>query len=104
MMPLDDKNLRQNLIQAYQTRPEISASEAWQQNVMREIRGIVPAGSISWSADFSVSVWRLAPAAGLLLILLLIGASWFGPSAETVIADMFLQDPVDFIFGDILMG
>ena len=104
MMPLDDKNLRQNLIQAYQTRPEIPASEAWQQNVMREIRGIVPAGSISWSADFSASVWRLAPAAGLLLILLLIGASWFGPSAETVIADMFLQDPVNFIFGDILMG
>ncbi|RJP43669.1 MAG: hypothetical protein C4548_06910, partial [Desulfobacteraceae bacterium] len=71
MMPLDNKNLRQKLIQAYQTRPEISVSDAWQQNVMREIRGIMPAGSISWSADFSVSVWRLAPAAGLLLILLL---------------------------------
>jgi len=104
MMLLDDKKIRQNLIRAYQNRLEIPVSDAWQQNVMREIRGIMPAGSISWSTDFSASVWRLAPTAGLLLILLLIGAVWFGPSAETVIADMFFKDPVDFIFGDILMG
>lgn len=105
MMPLDEKQLSQKLIQAYQTHPTISISEGWQQNLMREIRRIGPATGMNlWSADFGATVRRLAPAAGLLLILLIIGAAWFGPSPETVIADMFLQDPVDFIFGDILMG
>jgi hypothetical protein len=105
MMSLNDEKIRRELIRAYQMQPDISISDTWQQNVMREIRRIGPlARRPSFLADLGTSAWRLAPVAGIVLILLIAGGAWFGPSTDTVLADLFLMDPVDFVFGDILRG
>jgi hypothetical protein len=105
MMPLDDEKLKQELIRNYQNRPEIPITDAWQQDVMREIRRIGrEVGGVSFSAEFGASVRRLVPVAGLLLLLMITGAVLLGPSADTLIADLFLSDPVDFVFSDIFRG
>lgn len=92
-------------MRAYQGRAEVPVSESWQTNVMGEIRKIGPQFvPVSPASDFRVAVWRLAPVTCLLLILLLTGATWLDPSADALIAEGFLKDPVDVVFGDILRG
>lgn len=105
MTPLNEQNLKRELVRAHLNRPEILIPQTWQHTVMREIRKIgLPAGRASFSSDFGAFVWRLVPAAGLLLILIMAGTAWFGPSADTVIADLLMSDPVDFVFNEILRG
>ena len=106
MMPLDDNKFKQELIRIHANRPEISITSTWQQNVMREIREIgMPAKPAAFSTDFGASVWRLVPVAGLMLFLMIAGAVWFGPStADTLITDLILSDPFDFVFSDIFQG
>ena len=105
MKSMDNEKLKQELVRIYQNRPEIPATDIWQQNVMRKIRRMgLSTERLPVLTDFGASVWKIAPVMAILLLLMISGAVWLGPSADTLIADLFLSDPVDVVFRDIFRG
>ncbi|MBC2716191.1 MAG: hypothetical protein HF978_12860 [Desulfobacteraceae bacterium] len=105
MKPLDDNKLKQKLIDAYWSDPEIDINPVWQQNMMRKIRGIGPLKQdISTGLSFQELVWKIAPALCLLLVILITGMFSMDLSFETLINESFIDDPVVIIYNGIFWG
>ncbi len=102
MKPIDDIKLKKNLVEAYQTHPDVDINPAWQQAVMRRIREIGPLNhSISMGLSFQELVWKMAPAFCILLILLVTGIFSMDLS---FVYDAFINDPVAVIYNGIFWG
>ena len=100
-----DIKLKQTLIDAYWSNPDIDITPAWQQNTMRKIRGIGPlTQGISTSLSFQELVWKMAPALCILLAFLITGMFSMDLTFETLIRDSFIDDPVAVIYNGIFWG
>ncbi len=73
---------------------------AWEQAVMRRVRNMDSAGKEGdWWSLFELSVWRLAPAASILVVILSVLLFRLDLTGEYMVATAFMEDP----FGDILI-
>ncbi len=105
MDPIDDIKLKKRLIKAYQHNPEIDINPAWQQNMMRKIRGIGPLKQdLPTILSFQQLVWKMAPALCILLVILITGMFSMDLSFESLISDFFINAPVAVIYNGIFWG
>ncbi len=78
-------------------RDELEISSRWKTNLMRDVRRLGPLNEteISW-ACLNRYVWRFATAACVIVLMLSVyaGVSGFDTTAE--LANLFLEDPVEF--------
>lgn len=91
--------LKKVLIRAYYEKEKPEVDELWQMRVMSHIRSLGPLSSrTSYFMLFEQSVWRLAPVACALILVLaaVIIKLDFIPDYEMV--KMFIDDPVEFTF------
>ncbi len=105
MKPLDDIKFKKRLIKAWQQNPDRDIPPAWQQDMMRKIRGIGPLKQeILPLTSFQEMVWKMAPAFCILLAVIISGMISMDLSVTTVINDSFINDPVAVIYNGIFWG
>ena len=85
------------LAAAYNEKERAGVGEFWQARVMGHIRGLGPFyPQIGFFELFQRLVWRLAPAACVLVFLLAVLASQYDFIPGYEIAKMLTEDPADF--------
>jgi len=89
--------LENALIRAYRERERAEVSEQWQKKVMSHIRNLEPLNSkTSYFEFFEQFVWRFAPVAGILILILTICVITLDFVPEYEMAKIFIDDPVEF--------
>jgi hypothetical protein len=105
MKPIDDIRLKEKLIKAYQHNHDLGIPPEWQQNMMREIRRIGPLEqSPPAILSFQKLVWKMAPAFCIVLMIIITGMFSMDLSADTLINESFIGDPVAVIYNEIFWG
>lgn len=71
----------------------------WERAVMGKVGAMAPSSSANdWLSLFEIAVWRLAPAACLLVVLLSVVLIRLDFSSEYMVASAFMDDPFGEIF------
>lgn len=103
----DHKKLEDTLRAAYHEKEniEIGVGSRWRMDVMRDIRRLGPLNTKNNPLlFFNQFVWRFATVACMIILILSVYVGFTGFNPTTEIADMFLDDPVEFTlvqaFGD----
>ena len=97
------ERLHKALAKAHQTRENIPLSQQWQDSVMRSVRALDPTGARAKQDKSCRRVaWRLAPAAGILLIVLavLLHSFVLGPEKSSSHA-ISLDDPAEVVVAEL---
>jgi hypothetical protein len=93
----DHVKLRKALAWTYGEKENAGVSDWWQIKVMEHIRNIGPfCARLTYLDLFQRLVWRLAPAACILLIILGMVLSRLDFMTDYVIAKIFMQDPTNY--------
>jgi hypothetical protein len=100
-----DKNmekLRKAFVTSYHAKEKTGVSEGWQMSVMSRIRrlGPLPARADFFSL-FGRTVWRLAPVACVLILVLAISLIKIDFIPESEAAKIFFANPVEFTIEQI---
>jgi hypothetical protein len=93
----DQKKLKKMLTAAYYGKEKAAINERWQIRVMRHVRSLGPLNvKTSYLELFEGLVWKLAPVACLLILVLTIILTKLDFVSEYEIAKAFMEDPLDF--------
>lgn len=97
------ERLRETLSAAYYEKEKVEVGKSWQRRVMGEIRAM---GAVSAKANdlelFEWFVWRFAPAAVILIVVLIAAITQFDFVSQYEIAELLMEDPADFSFSALL--
>lgn len=98
---MDEKKIRQVLSKAYFEKENREIPNRWQQNVMNRIRILEHSNNkldreISFSALFEQYLWKFAPIACVLALILSIYIFQADFQAEYEMAKLFIDDPLEF--------
>jgi len=89
--------IREALAAAYREKEKAHVCETWQAGAMNRIRRLGPLKSkMSYFEFFEQFVWRLAPAACVLILILAAVFIHMDFISEYEMAKIFFEDPVDF--------
>ena len=89
--------IKESLATAYHEKGKGDVDELWQMRVMSHIRSLEPLHSkVSYSEVFGKLVWRFAPVLCVLILILLACIIQLDFISDYEIAEMFMEDPVDF--------
>jgi hypothetical protein len=98
----DMEKLKKEFQAAYHEKEKTKIGDEWQMSVMNRIRriGPLPAGT-DYFALFSQTVWRFAPVAGILILVLAVSLIKldFIPGNELV--RIFFENPMEFTLEQI---
>jgi hypothetical protein len=87
------------LKRAFRDKEKAKPSEDWQQNVMRHIRSLEPHSVTTNCLDlFEQFVWRFAPVACVLILVLAICIINLGLVPEYEVVKLFVKDPIEFSY------
>lgn len=96
-MKKDQEKLKKTLTAAYYEKERASVNERWQIRVMSHVRSLGPLNAkTSYLEFFEGFVWRFAPVACLLILVLAIILTKLDFVSEYEIAKAFMEDPLDF--------
>jgi hypothetical protein len=91
--------LKHALTAAYRSKEEAEISDSWQTKTMSRIRSIRPLDTKSdYLMNLEQMVWRLAPAACVLIIAFSVCLFNIDFAQEYDLAKLFLDDPVEYVF------
>jgi hypothetical protein len=97
MKKVDHAKLRKALNAAYYEKEKAEAGDLWQTRAMSRIRSL---GSLTSKIDyfhpFERFVWRLAPVACVLILLLVVAITQLDFIFDYEMAKIFIEDPADF--------
>lgn len=97
--------MKEVLSAAYREKETVHTGELWETRVMGHIRSLGPLGSqADFSTLFSRFVWRFAPVASLLIIVLTVALVNLDYSPEYEITAAFMIDPVEVTVGQLWGG
>lgn len=89
--------MRKVLAEAYREKENVEVGELWQARVMGHIRSLGPLYPVtSYLQLFEGFVWRLAPVACVLILILAAIFIHMDFISEYEMARIFFEDPVDF--------
>jgi hypothetical protein len=89
--------LRKALAAAYREKEKVEVGELWQVRVMGRIQDLgSPYPKTSFFELFQRFVWRLAPVACILVLLLGTALTQLNFVSDYEMAEMFIEDPADF--------
>ena len=94
--------LESALKRAFRDKENAKPSEPWQQNVMRHVRSVGPLNATTGYVDlFEQFVWRFAPVACVLILVLGVCIINFGLVPEYEVVKLFVEDPIEFSYVQI---
>lgn len=97
--------LKKALITAYHEKEKAEVGELWQMKVMSHIRSLGPLTSkTNYFELLEQFVWRFAPVACLLILILAICIIKLDPISDYEMARAFIDDPVDFTLLQLFEG
>lgn len=92
-----DEKLKKALMTAYHAKEKAGVGEGWQMNVMNRIRNLGPLPEQTDSfALFGQTVWRLAPAACVLIIALTLFLVKLDFIPEYELVNSLMSNPAEF--------
>ena len=92
------KNLRQALAATYRQKEKGSINNAWQARVMRDIRNMdMPDVSQDIMAPLERMVWRFAPVACVLILVLAMVLLTYDFVPEYTLAEAFMDDSMSMV-------
>ncbi len=95
----DYTKLKELLMRAYHEKEKPEIDELWQMRVMNHIRSLGPISARrKYFMLFEQSVWRLAPVACLLILVLAAFLIKLDFIPDYEMAKLFIDDPLEFIF------
>ena len=81
---------------AYRENDTVHVGEFWETRVMGDIRSLgAPASPANFSALFGRFVWRFAPVASLLIVVLMVALINLDYSPEYEITTTFMANPIE---------
>ena len=93
----DHLKMRKVLAEAYREKENVEVGELWQARVMGHIRSLGPLYPVTrYLQLFEGFVWRLAPVACVLILILAVILIHMDFISEFEMARIFFEDPVDF--------
>jgi len=94
----DIKKLEEILIKRHSKKETVKISEAWQAKVMSHIRRLEPVNKTRQdnSLIFEQFLWRFAPVASALIVILVAVMLTFDFVSEYEMAKIFIDDPIEF--------
>ena len=99
------KKIKDALAAAYFQKEEAGQNEMGKAGVMNRIRRLRPLSSDKgYLAYFEPFIWRLAPVACLLIIVLSFAIANTDPFFDTEMTMAFLEDPADFSLFSLFEG
>jgi len=98
----DRSKLDKALKKTYCAKKEVLLDEGWQMRVMHDIRKTKPLNTPNSVPVFTQFIWRLAPVACILILILAMGLAGLDFSPEYELAQVFFGDPIEFTTALIL--
>lgn len=96
-MKKDQKKLKKTLTAAYYKKEKAAINELWQIRVMSRVRDLGPLNAkTNYLELFERFVWKFAPVACLLILVLAIILTKLDFVSDYEIAKAFMEDPFDF--------
>jgi hypothetical protein len=87
------------LKKAFLGKEKAEPSAQWQENVMRRVRNVGPLNATTGSLDlFEQFLWRFAPIACVLIIVLTCCIIYLGLVPEYEVVELFIKDPIEFSY------
>lgn len=97
LMKEKQNRLKKTLTAAYYEKEKAAVNGPWQIRVMRRVRTLGPLNvKTSYLEFFEGFVWKLAPVACLLILVLTIILTKLDFISDYEIAKAFMEDPLDF--------
>ena len=91
--------IRETLGVAYREKKPVPTGELWETRVMGHIRSLgAPVPAASFSTIFGRFVWRFAPVACILIVVLTIGLANLDYAPEYELTTTFMTDPIESTF------
>ena len=91
------EKLKKEFLTAYHEKEKTGAGEEWQMNVMSRIRKLGPLpAKTDYFTLFGQTVWRFAPVACVLILVLAISLIKLDFIPESELVKIFFNNPVEF--------